>query len=125
MKNLILAVSISIIFCSQVWADCGWVLWHQIEVTRSMDSATGWTVDDAFEDFKGCKKGADKASQRYKSERLELNAGFDLVRDQKDSVNTTTLKWLCLPAGTNPMIYTKNWSQKVLNEKETERVDSK
>lgn len=117
MKYLILAITLSIIFCSQVWADTGWVLWSQTQVTSSKESTTEWTVDDAFENFKGCKTQADKGSQVFakggKGKRLELNAGFDFFLDPKDhGGRVIIMKWLCLPAGTNPMIITKTSSQK-------------
>lgn len=78
---------------------------------------TDWIVNDAFENLKSCKNEADKISQRFakeeKGERRELNAGFFVVLDPKKQHGKENKgTWLCLPAGTNPGIVTRNWMTK-------------
>jgi hypothetical protein len=85
------------------------------ESVSSKGSANSWRVQDAFEDLKTCKLHAEKAVKRNKSpgvEDFELNAGYYLYSSQRDPLHELTRMWLCLPAGTNPMILQRNWVEK-------------
>ena len=98
-----------IIFCFQVGAGEGWVLWSKLEINsvssvKPIKFSVSWVVIDAFEDFKGCKSEAEKQSRSF-SKRFELNAGFGSILESKNGTQMMNLK-LCLPAGTNPMIIT-------------------
>jgi hypothetical protein len=111
MKKTIICLSAAFLLCgpaaySQTIA---WVFWRYLEVVNVKGEASGWSVEDAFEDIKSCKAAAEKAGQgiarAMKEELLELNAGFWLMKSTKDPpFQSTTYKWLCLPGGTNPGI---------------------
>jgi hypothetical protein len=102
MKKTIICLSAAFLLCgpaaySQTIA---WVFWRYLEVVNVKGEASGWSVEDAFEDIKSCKAAAEKAGQgiarAMKEELLELNAGFWLMKSTKDPPFQSTTYKCCV-----------------------------